>query len=111
MAQRLVRSTEAGRSSAEPESKLFRDSRLHQDFSHIPVYGTAQPMLQPKLKIGAVGDRYEQEADRVATQVVKRISTPQVPVIQRQTTIEDKDEDLVQKAVRVQSQFRLLIAA
>jgi hypothetical protein len=33
-------------------------------------------MIQPKLKIGAVGDRYEQEADRVAQDVVQRINAP-----------------------------------
>jgi hypothetical protein len=30
----------------------------------------AHPMLQPKLTVGPVGDRYEQEADRVADQVL-----------------------------------------
>ena len=33
--------------------------------------------IQPKLKIGAVGDKYEQEADRMAKEVVNRINAPQ----------------------------------
>jgi Domain of unknown function (DUF4157) len=33
--------------------------------------------IQPKLTIGKVGDPYEQEADRVAAQVVERIHAPQ----------------------------------
>ncbi|MDJ0599293.1 MAG: DUF4157 domain-containing protein [Crocosphaera sp.] len=32
--------------------------------------------IQPKLTIGESGDKYEQEADRVAAQVVKRINEP-----------------------------------
>lgn len=35
-----------------------------------------QPVVQAKLTIGPVGDRYEQEADRVAQQVVKRLNAP-----------------------------------
>lgn len=34
--------------------------------------------IQPKLTVGAVGDRYEQEADRVARQVVNQIHAPRV---------------------------------
>jgi hypothetical protein len=34
--------------------------------------------IQAKLTVGAVGDQYEQEADRVARQVVNRIQAPQV---------------------------------
>ncbi len=34
------------------------------------------PVIQPKLAIGAVGDPYEQEADRVASQVVGEINEP-----------------------------------
>ena len=40
------------------------------------------PPLQPKLTIGQPGDRYEQEADRVARQVVDQINAP--PKIQPQ---------------------------
>ncbi len=39
-----------------------------------------QPVLQAKLQLGPAGDQYEQEADRVADQVVRasRLSTPPV---------------------------------
>ncbi|MCW5314740.1 hypothetical protein GTQ43_13280 [Nostoc sp. KVJ3] len=33
-----------------------------------------QPLIQPKLTIGQSGDRYEQEADRVATSVISQIN-------------------------------------
>lgn len=35
--------------------------------------------IQPKLTIGAPGDKYEQEADRVAKQVVTQIHSPKSP--------------------------------
>ncbi|HIK55102.1 MAG TPA: DUF4157 domain-containing protein [Synechococcales cyanobacterium M55_K2018_004] len=69
------------------------------DFSHIPVTRGDRPTLQPKLKIGSVGDKYEQEADRIAAKVVNHIHSPQFPqqheTIQRQE--QDKDEELQMK--------------
>ncbi|MFN6571258.1 DUF4157 domain-containing protein [Dendronalium sp. ChiSLP03b] len=37
---------------------------------------TEQPLVQTKLTIGAAGDKYEQEADRTARQVVQRMNAP-----------------------------------
>ncbi|MBW4635582.1 MAG: DUF4157 domain-containing protein [Iphinoe sp. HA4291-MV1] len=54
--------------------------------------------IQTKLAIGAVGDKYEQEADRVAKHVVNQINTPvpqsstQSQSIQRQETPEEDDK-------------------
>jgi Domain of unknown function (DUF4157) len=56
----------------------------------------SSPPIQPKLAIGAPGDKYEQEADRVAQQVVQRLNAPQVeraepePAVQRQTPEEEE---------------------
>lgn len=43
------------------------------------VQQTSSPthLVQPKLTIGQPGDKYEQEADQVATQVVQQINSPQ----------------------------------
>lgn len=60
----------------EEESETFRESRFHHNFCQVPVSTGEMPMIQPKLKIGAVGDRYEQEADRVAQDVVQKIHAP-----------------------------------
>ncbi|MEW6496794.1 MAG: DUF4157 domain-containing protein [Cyanobacteriota bacterium] len=60
----------------EVEATTFRESRFHHNFSQVPASTGEMPMIQPKLKIGAVGDRYEQEADRVAQDVVQRINAP-----------------------------------
>jgi hypothetical protein len=48
-------------------------------------------VVQPKLTIGVVGDKYEREADRVASQVVDQINAPQS--IQREE-ISENDEEL-----------------
>ena len=50
------------------------------------------PLLQPKLKSGRPGVKYEKEADRSAEQVM-RMPEPQV---QRQMELEDEDEGTVQ---------------
>lgn len=44
--------------------------------------------IQPKMVVGAVGDKYEQEADAVAAQVVEQINTPRP--VQRNGMEEDK---------------------
>lgn len=51
-----------------------------------------RPTFQPKLTIGAPNDRYEQEADRVADQVM-RMPEPQV---QRQIEPEEEEEEMLQ---------------
>lgn len=49
---------------------------------HLVNFANAQPqstpIIQAKLTIGAPGDKYEQEADRVAGQVVQQLQSPQV---------------------------------
>jgi hypothetical protein len=55
--------------------------------------------VQAKLSIGQVGDRYEQEADQVAAQVVQRLNAPKLersPVLQREV---EEDEELQMKPV------------
>jgi hypothetical protein len=42
----------------------------------------AVPLIQPRLNIGCPDDRYEQEADRVADQVMRMLS----PEVQRNPT-------------------------
>ncbi len=49
--------------------------------------------IQTKLKIGEPGDKYEQEADRIADEVMRM---PE-PTIQRQVTSEEEEEKIVQR--------------
>ncbi|MBP0019739.1 MAG: DUF4157 domain-containing protein [Cyanobacteria bacterium SBLK] len=59
-------------------------SELQHEFVNLPsdaMMGNVQSPnrenpLQTKLQLGAVGDKYEQEADRIARQVVERIHNP-----------------------------------
>ncbi|MEM9218153.1 MAG: DUF4157 domain-containing protein [Cyanobacteria bacterium P01_F01_bin.150] len=44
---------------------------------------SSSPIIQAKLTLGQVGDRYEQEADRVAKEVVNRISSAPSDTTQR----------------------------
>jgi Domain of unknown function (DUF4157) len=52
------------------------------------------PQMQAKLAIGEPGDKYEQEADQVAAEVVRRMNAPVVPgspqAVQRQMS-QDRD--------------------
>lgn len=52
--------------------------------------------LQPKLTVGQPGDKYEQEADSVAAQVVEQINMPQTQAVQQQA-VPEEEEDLQMK--------------
>ncbi|WP_199316983.1 DUF4157 domain-containing protein [Chroococcidiopsis sp [FACHB-1243]] len=68
----------------EMQRKLDVANRTHQnslnsfpgDVSVAPPERKAMPPIQAKLTIGQPGDKYEQEADRVAAQVVNQINAP-----------------------------------
>lgn len=44
--------------------------RFAHDFSQIPVHANAITNMQPKLRVNAPGDKYEQEADRMADAIM-----------------------------------------
>ncbi len=48
----------------------FMEPQQGYDFSQIPVHSRSQTSLQAKLAVNAPGDIYEQEADRVADQLM-----------------------------------------
>ena len=54
--------------------------RFAHDFSQIPVHGNAPVKIRPKLQVNIPGDAFEQEADRVAEQVMRM---PDSQVIRR----------------------------
>ncbi len=56
-----------------PEQNLptVAGAGFNHDFTQIPVRRMEQPLIQAKLRVGSAGDKYEQEADRVATQVIR----------------------------------------
>jgi hypothetical protein len=64
--------------------------------------GSSRQRVQPKLTIGEPGDKYEQEADRVAAKVVQQMNAPassqasQSESVQRQ---EREDDELMMKPI------------
>ncbi|AFY43816.1 DUF4157 domain-containing protein [Nostoc sp. PCC 7107] len=81
----LNQNTEIQKQELSSESGLSR-------LSHIPIFPPGYqppppPRVQMKLNIGEPGDKYEQEAERVAPDVVQQINAPlQAGYIQHQPT-------------------------
>ncbi|MBE9206287.1 DUF4157 domain-containing protein [Nostoc sp. LEGE 06077] len=71
-------------------------------FANIPIFPPGYqppppPRIQMKLTIGEPGDKYEQEADRLAADVVERINSPETPPVQAQQPEEElRKKSLVQ---------------
>lgn len=59
------------RPAAGSNAALARAARLGHNIQRVAVR-----TVQPKLTVGPVGDRYEQEADSVAREVMQRIAAP-----------------------------------
>ena len=68
------------KASPNIQKQSQKTSKIGHSFGQIPI--------QPKLKIGEPGDKYEQEADNVAAQVVQKINSP---TTQRQELGEEED--------------------
>ncbi|MFN8488139.1 MAG: DUF4157 domain-containing protein [Caldilineaceae bacterium] len=84
-------------------TQLERATRLGHHVGDIHLQARDTVILQPKLRLGPVGDRYEQEADHVANLVVQRLALPaqqssdQAHTVQRQATAEKHEEEPVQR--------------
>ena len=61
----------------EAGSTTIATTGFGHDFSRIPIFSSSHVQVQSKLTMNTPGDMYEQEADRVADQVM-RIPDPQV---------------------------------
>lgn len=96
--QRLEQASQFGRPLTQiplhPPNQAESASQMHSQ--------KAPPMplpIQTKLTIGAVGDRYEQEADRVAAKVVEQIHSPTTSqmhpnaAVQRQIQFQEESEE------------------
>ncbi len=86
--------------SKNAEKSIERDSNHSRfDLSGVNITNTVQNTFQPKLKINQPGDKYEQEADRIANQIM-RMSTPQVQ--RKCRTCEEEDEEIQMKPLQSQ---------
>lgn len=86
----------ASQNSGMAQSALAQRPLILHEVCHLTGDAVPPITLQPKMKIGAVGDRYEQEADRVAHQITRPIpsSTPNSGPINAQPAqhIQEQDE-------------------
>ncbi|WP_228058321.1 DUF4157 domain-containing protein [Nostoc sp. LEGE 12447] len=74
-------------------SRLEHATRFGHNIANIPLRRPDTPTpIQAKLTIGEPGDKYEQEADDTARQVVQRIHQPQSEKLQRESLPEEEDE-------------------
>ena len=74
--------------TAHPESVSNSTESFQTPF---PGHDFSQISILPKLTISQPNDPYEQEADRVASEVVSQINTPNPSPIQRQEPLEDEE--------------------
>lgn len=81
--QRAIGNRAVGRLAASQGSTLPKNGNTHRPFLQrilqrnngvvTRALHTTRATIQPKLTLGPVGDQYEQEADQVAAQVVRRV--------------------------------------
>ncbi len=74
--------SEGGESGGETVDDLPRVRLGGRTFAQFTGGTSSPPPIQPKLQLGPAGDKYEQEADRVARQVVRGLAAP-APALQR----------------------------
>jgi hypothetical protein len=70
---------------------------LVYDFSRIPVHSSTRSNIQPKLKVNAPEDIYEQEADRTAAQVMNMRDPGTPQPVPREMSPEEKEADVQSK--------------
>src|SRR5919199_4803078 len=61
-------------STPDIQTQLEQARHFGYDLSNISMSAPNPVTIQPKLTIGQPGDKYEQEADQVASQVVNQIN-------------------------------------
>ena len=73
----------------------------------VGISGQLDAPIQAKLTIGAVGDKYEQEADRVAKDVVQRINIPQTNQMQVEQGSQTQSDTLQREEVGREEELQL----
>ncbi|WP_254564075.1 DUF4157 domain-containing protein [Oscillatoria sp. HE19RPO] len=99
--QRAEQTQVAKDNPGEEAEKIQRSSTGNNRLGKISIQPPEPPStprfpIQAKLTIGAAGDKYEQEADQVARQVVNRIQAPQV-------NFQSSESNPVQRKISIQA--------
>jgi len=89
-------------------SKEPPDSASHFGHSFADVDLIPRPIIQLKLRLGTIGDKCEQEADRVARWVVETISSSGHESMQEQ---EDEEELELEETLEVEEELRRKVAS
>jgi hypothetical protein len=79
------------------QTQLERAKRFGHNFGQVKVQDSTPAVIQPKLAIGAPGDKYEQEADSVAAQVMSMAAPGNHQPIQRDMAPEQEDKSVQTK--------------
>lgn len=91
-----MRKTDSSRSTSSPIDHVLSLQRTIGNQAVQRLFKSG--VIQAKLKIGQPGDKYEQEADRVAEQVMRMPEPPVqqqiTPLVQRQ--VEPEEEEAIQ---------------
>ena len=74
------------------QAQSEKTARFGHNFGRVKVQDSTPAVIQPKLAIGAPGDKYEQEADSVAAQVMIMNAPASQPSLQRQGAEPEEDE-------------------
>ena len=74
------------------QTQMETAARFGHNFGRVSVQDSSPGVIQPKLAIGAPGDKYEQEADSVAAQVMSMNTLASQQPIQRQGTESEEEE-------------------
>jgi hypothetical protein len=69
--QAVLNMLRSGNVQIDPTTQAFVEPRFGHDFSQIPIHSMQAAVPQTKLKVNQPGDVYEQEANRVAEQVMR----------------------------------------
>jgi hypothetical protein len=77
------------------QTQLNRAARFSQHMSRVKVYGN-RPVIQPKIAVGAPGDKYEVEADQMADRVMSMAAPGKNQSIQREALPEEDEKDPLQ---------------
>ena len=86
--------------SSITNSTDFKNSAFRENFSRIPVGRGSMPLVQAQLVVGQPNDKYEQEAERVAEQVM-RMPQPNGLILQeRDPTVQHYKSELDQPLQR-----------
>ena len=78
------------------QTQLNRAARFSQHMSRVKVYGN-RPVIQPKISVGAPGDKYEVEADQMADRVMSMAASGKNQSIQREALPEEEKDPLQAK--------------